>query len=60
MAQQVNHTEFWNDSLTRMSATLRQTGPTSVKSLWAEITDSTDRRSALAASVLVGMPCRIS
>jgi len=52
MTQQVNHTTFWNDSLARMTESLRQTGPVTAQAAWTEIASNEEYASALAAQGL--------
>jgi hypothetical protein len=48
MAQQLNQTNLWRDTISRATQTLGQTGPTSLQATWSELIDSERNRAALA------------
>jgi len=49
MTQQVNQTNLWNQTFTRLTRTLRETGPIDVKTMWAGLAGNAQYRSALAS-----------
>jgi hypothetical protein len=48
MVQQVNQTDLWNATLSRGAQSLRQTGPTGLDSMWAEVTRTEEAKTELA------------
>jgi hypothetical protein len=48
MVQQLNHTDLWNQTLSRGAQTLRQTGPTGLDAMWAELTKTEEARTEFA------------
>ena len=47
VVQQVNHTNNWRDTLTRMTSMLKTTGPVSAKQIWDEVQLNQEYRTAL-------------
>jgi hypothetical protein len=55
LTQQVNHTDFWSQSLTRMASALGSSGPVTAKQIWAEVQEGLQNpqyKSALEAAGL--------